>query len=84
MTQAERHTELMKAALPLSQNDNLNVHVARQRLSDGSHVYDVFLTGNTQIIAVDEKAAWKIADTLRDMLDDDAVSLTPAKVTCNY
>ena len=76
-TTAERLIALIKPA------DALRIHVARQPLSDGSSVYDVLLSGQ-RIIAVNEKAAWKIADTLRKLLDDDAISLTPAHVTCNY
>ena len=75
--------ERLIAQTRASDIDALRIHVVRQPLSDGSSVYDVHL-GSKRIIAVNEKAAWKIADTLRKLLDDDAISLTPANVTCNY
>jgi hypothetical protein len=68
-------------------DDTIKIHVARQTLSDGSHVYDVFVKaerGAIQIAAVNEQAAFKISNTLSDMLEDDSIALATVKTSCNY
>jgi hypothetical protein len=69
----------------------MNVHIARQRLTDGSHVYEVALHDDgrcIQLPAMSEDDAWQLADKIGRAINEHSTQrqgtdFTP-EITCNY
>lgn len=69
----------------------MKIHIAREKLSDGSHVYDVLVRDedrSIQLHAMCEDDAWKLADKIGHAINDHTTLYNGAdfrpEITCNY
>lgn len=60
-----------------------NIHIARRTLSDGSHVFDVFLGVGGSLAATTEADAQRLASKIADAIAEHTTHLKP-DITVNY